>query len=86
MDLIFIVYNLLPMITEQQKYKAYILSLAGFALMTPFGKLWVDFYEIIKALGVKGFAAYVLVCICLFGAGLTFIEHGRSMLIEKRKS
>ena len=74
------------MITEEQKYKAYVLSLAGFALMTPFGKLWIDFYEIIRNIGIGGFIIYTLICGCLFLAGLTFIEHGRSMLIEKRKS
>ena len=73
------------MITEEQKYKAYVLSIAGFALMTPFGKLWLDFYEIVRNIGIGGFVGYTLICGGFFVVGLTFIEHGRSMLIEKRK-
>lgn len=73
------------MITEEQKYKAYILSIAGFALMTPFGKLWLDFYEIVRNIGIGGFVGYTLICGCLFLGGLILVEHGRSMLIEKRK-
>ena len=73
------------MITEEQKYKAYVLSVAGFALMTPFGRLWMDFYEIVRNIGVGGFFGYTLICTGLFVVGLILIEHGRSMLIEKRK-
>ena len=73
------------MITEEQKYKAYVLSVAGFALMTPFGKLWLDFYEVVRNIGVRGFIGYTLICGCLFLGGFILIEHGRSMLIEKRK-
>ncbi len=53
--------------------------------MTPFGKLWLDFYDVVRSIGIGGFVGYTLVCSSLFFIGLIFIKHGRSMLIEKRK-
>lgn len=71
-------------ITEEQKYRAYTFNIAGFALMTPAGKVVLDFANIIKDLGYIGFFAYVLTSLLLFILGLTFIELGRSILNTRR--
>ena len=71
------------MITEEQKYRAYTLNIAGFALMTPFGKIVLDFAELIKNVGPGWFLAHVVVSIFLFVWGLTWIERGYSILDEK---
>lgn len=74
------------MVTEEQKYKAYTFNFGGFAMMAPFGKLWLDFYEIIKNIGLIGFIIYSIIAFGLLIVGLAHVEKGRAILSEKRKS
>ena len=76
---------MLFVIIEEQKYKAYTYNVAGFAMMTPLGKIVLDYYEILQMTGPIVFVINFLVSIFLFIAGLTFIELGRSILDEKRR-
>ncbi len=68
------------MITEEQKYKAYTYNIAGFALMTPLGKIVIDYIEIFKEVGPIMFGINLFIAFLLFLAGLTFIDMGRSIL------
>lgn len=68
------------MITEEQRYRAYTYNIAGFALMTPLGKVVMDYINIFKEIGLVMFVINLLIAFLLFLAGLTFIEIGRSIL------
>ena len=76
---------MLFVITEEQKYRAYTFNIAGFAMMTPLGKVVLDYVPIFRELGLGWFIFNVLLSLFLFIAGLTFIEHGRNMLEERRR-
>ena len=73
------------MITEEEKYKAYTFNFAGFALMTPAGKVVLDFSELFKTVGLSWVIFHGTVSILLFLLGLTFIKIGRSILHERRR-
>ena len=75
---------MLFVITEEQRYKAYTYNIAGFALMTPVGKIVLNYMEIFKETGPIMFIINSLVALFLFTLGLTFIEIGRSILYIKR--
>ena len=72
-------------ITEEQKYKAYTLNFAGFAMMTPLGKVVLDYVSVFRELGLGWFIFNVLLSLFLFITGLTFVDHGRSILVGKRR-
>ena len=71
--------------TEEQRYKAYSFNIAGFAMMTPLGKIVLDYVPIFRELGLGWFVFNVFLSLFLFIAGLTFVEHGRTMLEERRR-
>jgi|GEM_PF-1751382 len=73
------------MITEEQRYRAYTLSIAGFALMTPLGKVFLEYFYIFREYGPILFFINLVISALLFLAGLTFVDHGRSILSERRK-
>ncbi len=69
------------MITEEQKYRAYTFNLAGFALMTPFGKLVLDVLSIYREFEFNIFSiGYIIFCFVLVIVGLKSIAHGRDIL------
>ena len=73
------------MITEERKYKAYTLNIAGFALMTPLGKVSLEYIHMFREFGPVWFIFNVLLSLFLFIAGLTFVDYGRNLLKEKRR-
>lgn len=78
-------YTLGLMITEEQKYKAFTFNVAGFALMTPLGKIILDFSDLIKNYGLGWFFAHLVISALLFIWGLTWVERGRIILSIKKE-
>ena len=72
-------------ITEEQKYKAYTYNITGFALMSPLGKVFLNYISLFKEIGPEWFIFNFLLSLFLFFVGLTFVDHGRSILREKRR-
>ena len=73
------------MITEEEKYKAYTLNIAGFAVMTPLGKVVLDNIQLFRNVGAKWFLINLIIALGLFGFGLTLIELGRTILHRYRR-
>ena len=69
------------MITEEQKYRAYTFNFAGFALITPSGKLILDALDMYKDFELSIFSiGYILFCFGLSIVGLWSIARGRDIL------
>ena len=71
------------MISESEKYRAYTYNIAGFALLTPLGKLILDPITtamILEKFGLLIFAGYVSLCILLAIIGCRAIAIGRDIL------
>ncbi len=68
------------MISEEDKYRAYIFNLVGFAVMTLFGRLVLENIKMFHELGILWFLINLFGSILLFICGLTFIEQGRTIL------
>ena len=69
------------MINDEQLYRAYTFNVAGFALMTPFGKLILDALSIYKGFELTIFSvSYIIFCFGLVIVGLRSIAHGRDIL------
>ncbi|MBI3589843.1 MAG: hypothetical protein HY094_00495 [Candidatus Melainabacteria bacterium] len=68
------------MILERQKYSAYTFNVAGFALMTPVGRLFLQPLEIFKEYGLIMFMSYGIICLGLFLCGVFFILKGFEIL------
>lgn len=73
-------------VTEEQKYRAYTYNIAGFALMTPLGKVILEYPILFEQMGSQRFLIYLLGTLLLFCWGLIFVEVGRNILYERRKS
>lgn len=73
------------MVTEERRYKAYTLNIAGFALMTPLGKVFLDYVGIFKEIGLGWFIFNFVFSVFFFLVGLTFVDRGRSILEERRR-
>ena len=73
------------MITEEQKYKAYTYNIAGFALMTPLGKIVLDYAALFKQMDLYVFVFNSFLALLLFCCGLTSIEVGRRILDTRRR-
>ena len=73
------------MVREQEKYVAYSFNIAGFALMTPLGKLILDALEIYNDFKFSiFFAFYVIFSLILGTLGLSAILFGRGILDSKK--
>ena len=71
------------MVAEEQKYRAYTYNIAGFALLTPLGKLILDPITttmILEKFGPLIFIGYVSLCILFAIAGFRAIAIGRDIL------
>ena len=68
------------MILERQKYSAYTFNIAGFALMTPMGRLFLQPLEIFKEYGITMFISYGIICFGLFLFGMFLILKGFEIL------
>ena len=73
------------MITEEDKYRAYTFNFAGFAAMTPFGRIVIENVKLFNELGPLCFFINLVVSICLFVWGLTLVEQGRTILDKYRR-
>ena len=67
-------------IEEVDKYLAYTFNFAGFALMTPLGKVALEPVSTFNSLGLKGFICYFVFCVLLLLVGTLLILHGRDRL------
>ena len=68
------------MVTESQKYRAQFLQVSGFCLMTPMGKLVLEFLDIgWNDLTIK-FSFYLIVTLVLTYLGIMFVIRGMEIL------
>ena len=73
--------RMLGMASDEQLYRAYTFNVAGFALMTPFGKLVLDVLSIYRQFEFNIFSiGYIVFCCGLVIAGFRSIAHGRDIL------
>lgn len=69
------------MITEEQKYYAEILKIAGFALMTPLGKAILSIPEFEPTIS---FFIFAVIALGLFGFGIILVFKGVDHTIERK--
>ena len=73
------------MITELQKYQAQFFQVSGFCLMTPLGKLVLDFLDFkLSDIDIK-FIFYLLLTLLLTFFGIILVIHGMEILEERRQ-
>lgn len=72
------------MTTDEQKYRAYTFNIAGFALMTPLGSIFLNPLTLLKEYSLMGRISYSLICLGLFFVGLKLIDIGRDILYRGR--
>lgn len=65
---------------ENKKYRANTFNIAGFALMTPLGAIFIDFIRLFKDIGLIWFMVQLLISVLLFAVGLTCLEIGRNIM------
>lgn len=71
------------MILEEDKYRAQVFKIAGFALMTPAAKLFLEFLDFSLAdINIK-FIGYALVCFGLLLLGIMMLQWGYEFSIEE---
>ena len=70
------------MINELNKYRVDIFKIAGFAVMVPFGRLFIEPTVIFNEVGLIGFPIYVMISFGLFMLGLMFICKGYDIIEE----
>ena len=73
------------MITEVQKYRAQLFQISGFSLITPIGKLILDFLNLKQTDISLKFFIYIVTAILLAFIGLVLILHGMTILEERRE-
>jgi len=71
--------------TKEYEYKAQAFQIAGFALMTPLGRIFLQPTTVFKEFNLFGFIIYLVFSFLIFLVGFIFIEQGRAILEEKRK-
>lgn len=74
------------MIYEVDKYNAEILKIAGFALMTPFGRIIVQPTIVFGEFNLIWFFIYVGFCLLLFFLGVVFVVRGYDILDLQRRN
>ncbi len=81
MNLKYLLVECAGMVSDEQLYRAYTFNVAGFALMTPFGKLILDVLSIYKEFEFNILSSgYIIFCFWLVIAGFRSIAHGRDIL------
>ena len=71
---------MLSMVLERQKYSAYTFNVAGFALMSPMGRLFLQPLEVYKEYGIIMLIIYSIICFGLFLFGMILILKGFEIL------
>ena len=73
------------MITEENKYRAEIFKIAGFSLMTPFGKLVLSIPDF-KLEGLNfPFVVFAIITFLSFFFGIILLSRGLDMVIKEGK-
>ncbi len=73
------------MISKEIEYKAEVLKIAGFALLSPWGRLFFEPIALLKECGVY-FLVYLIISFVLAILGLKFIVRGSKLLnLNRRK-
>ena len=71
---------------ELEKYRADIFKIAGFAVMTPLGRIFVEPVAVFREFGIIGSITYSIFSILLSLLGLIFFAKGYDILnFEIRK-
>lgn len=65
------------MIKEENRYKSDTLRITGIALMTPFGKMVIDFFSLRSQCNKFELIIYFFISLLLFMSGIIAIEKGR---------
>ena len=73
-------YKLISMIKEIDRYSAEILKIAGFALMTPFGRIIIQPSVVFNELGLIAFIFYTTFSLLLFFIGVIVLIKGYDIL------
>ena len=71
---------LMSLMEKQKDYKSDIFKIAGFALFTPIGRVFIEPVVVFHEFGFNGFLIYMIVCLCLLLLGLTFMYVGHVTL------
>ena len=73
------------MIYEVDKYRAEILKIAGFAMMTPFGRIIVQPMVVFNEFNSPIFVLYLIIALWLFYMGLLSVARGYSILKQEKE-
>ncbi len=73
------------MITDLDKYRIEIFKITGFAIMTPFGRLFLDPVSILKEFGLLGSFLYCIICVSLTIGGVILILKGYDIIDTKER-
>ena len=73
------------MVTKEDEYKASTFQIAGFALLAPFGKIFLDPFTLFKEGGLIGIILFITFSLLIALLGLIFIDRGRDILNIKRR-
>ncbi len=68
------------MIKEIDKYSAEIFKIAGFALMSSFGRIVIQPSVVLNEFGLKGFIFYTILSLFLFFIGIIILIKGYDIL------
>ena len=71
------------MISKQTEYKSEVLKIAGFAMLTPFGSIFLSPMQIIKDFGFLYFLGYFIFGLIIGTSGLRCILRGCELLSDK---
>ena len=72
------------MLTEEQKYKASIFKIIGIAMLSPFGRIFLDPLSFCLKYGPIFSASYIIFSALVMVVGFIFIEKGRDIIDTKR--
>ncbi len=75
-----VVYLLNRVIKEVDKYGSEIFKIAGFAFMSPFGRIIVQPSIVFNELGFNGFIFYIIFSLFLFFIGIISLIKGYNIL------
>ncbi len=73
------------MLDEIDKFRVQIFQISGFALMTPFGKIFLEPWTLFRELGIYGVASYFILTLILELFGISLILKSYDILEKNRK-
>ena len=79
-------HKIIFMVKEVDKYSAEILKIAGFALMTLFGRVALQPTVVFNELGLTGFIFYIIFSLFLFFIGVLMLVKGYDILDKEWRS